>query len=196
LVGVSGVVGIAGNLVAGFLSDKIGRRYVGAFFLLLAPLLGAAFYNTSGWLMSAAWMMALFANTAASTVLSAYSAELFPTSHRSTASSALAVVNTLGGVLGLLIEPLIYTLTGTSWRAVSLLYLAALGAPVVVLTLLPETARRELDELAPERYQARRRRPVKWRRDRGLSEHRKASNAADESLHDRRRRPGSGTETE
>jgi putative MFS transporter len=164
LVGAGGMLGIVGDLVAGFLSDKLGRRYVGAFFLLLAPLLGAAFYNTSGIVMAAAWVIALFANTAASTVLNAYSAELFPTSHRSTAASALSVVNTIGGVLGLLVEPLIYMLTGTHWRAASLLYLVSLGAPMVVVVLFPETAGKELDELSPERYKSRRRRQIQWRR--------------------------------
>ena len=166
LVGAGGMLGILGNLAAGFLSDEIGRRYVGAFFLLIAPILGAIFYNTSGDLMVAAWIFALFANTAGSTVLNAYSAELFPTSHRSTASSALAVTNTLGGILGLLVESLLYTLTRSHWRAASLLYVVALAAPIVVM-MFPETARKELDELAPERYKARRRREIHWRGHKG-----------------------------
>jgi MFS family permease len=164
LVGVSGVLGIFGNLVAGLLSDKFGRRYIGAMFLIIAPLSGAAFYNMSGIVMAAAWAIELFANTAASTVLNAYSAELFPTSHRTTAASSLAVVNTMGGVLGLLAEPVIRTWVGTIWRAVSLIYLVGLAAPVVVLIFLPETARAELDELSPERYTGRPRRQIKWSR--------------------------------
>jgi MFS transporter, putative metabolite:H+ symporter len=168
LVGAGGMLGIIGNLIAGFLSDEIGRRYVGAFFLLIAPILGAVFYNTSGDLMIAAWVIGLFANTAGSTVLNTYSAELFPTSHRGTASSALAVINTLGGVTALLIEPLLYTATHSHWRAASLFYVVALGAPFVVM-MFPESACRELDELAPERYKARRRRPIRWRRGDGTA---------------------------
>jgi MFS family permease len=164
LVGAGGVLGIGGNLVAGFLSDEVGRRYVGAFFLFIAPALGIAFYNTSGNLMVGVWVVALFANTAAATVLNAYSGELFPTSHRGTAVSALAVTNTLGGVLGLMVEPLLYKVMGSHWRAASLLYLVSFGAPVVVLTMFPESAGKELDELAPERYKAHRRRQINWRR--------------------------------
>jgi putative MFS transporter len=169
LVGAGGLLGIFGDMLAGYLSDKLGRRYIASFFLTIAPLLGAAFYNTAGALMAEAWVVQLFANTAASTVLNTYGAELFPTSHRTTASSALAVVNTIGGVLGLWVEPLLYTVTGTHYRSASLLYLVSLGAPVVVLLLFPETARKELDELSPERYKSRHRRPIKWRRGRKLS---------------------------
>ncbi len=169
LVFTGGLFGILGNAVAGFLSDKLGRRYVGAFCLFIAPLLGVAFYNTSGAVMAGAWVIELFANTAASTVLNTYSVELFPTSHRATASSSLTVVNTLGGVLGLLTEPLIYSVVGTTWRAVSIIYLVGLGAVAVVLVLFPETAGRELDELSPERYQGRTRRKINWRRSKVAS---------------------------
>ena len=165
LIGVGGMLGIGGNLAGGFLSDEIGRRYVGALLLFFAPVLGAVFYNTSGILMAGCWVVGLFANTGASAVLNAYSAELFPTSHRSTASSALAVTNTVGGAVGLLSEPLLYRLTGSHWHAATLLYLVALGAPFVVLVLFPETAGKELDELSPERYKAGRRRQIHWRRD-------------------------------
>ncbi|HJU10653.1 MAG TPA: MFS transporter, partial [Candidatus Binataceae bacterium] len=170
LVLAGGVLGICGNVIAGGLSDKFGRRYVGSFFLIIAPLLGAAFYNTSGGIMAGAWMIELFANTAASTVLNAYSVELFPTSHRATASSSLTVVNTLGGILGLLIEPLLYAVVGTTWRAVSLIYMVGLGSAAVVLLLFPETARQELDELSPERYTGRTRRRVNWPRSKAASQ--------------------------
>ena len=130
---------------------------------------GAAFYNTSGAAMAGAWVIELFANTAASTMLNAYSVELFPTSHRATASSSLTVVNTLGGILGLLAEPLIYSVVGTTWRAVSLIYMVALGAVPVVLVLFPETAGKELDELSPERYEGRARRRINWRRSKAAS---------------------------
>jgi putative MFS transporter len=153
LVGVGGSIGIFGNIASGFLSDHFGRRHIGAFFLFAAPLLGITFYNTSGGVMAAAWILALFANTAASTVLNTYSVELFSTSHRATATSSLTVVNTVGGVLGLLAEPLVLQLTGSTWQAVSVIYLVALGAPIVVLFMFPETAHKALEELSPERYE-------------------------------------------
>ena len=74
----------------------------------------------------------------------------------------------MGGVLGLLAEPLIDTLVGTTWRAVSLIYLIGLAAPVVVLALLPETARRELDELSPERYTGRPRHQIRLYRSKAV----------------------------
>jgi hypothetical protein len=70
-----------GNVVAGNLSDQIGRRLLGIITLIVAPVMSAVFFNSSRNIMVASWVLSLFAQTAASTILNAYSAELFPTSH-------------------------------------------------------------------------------------------------------------------
>lgn len=151
LILAGGAAGVMGAVVAGHLSDLLGRRAVAIVAMLAAPLLGALFFNSAGLVMIAAWILALFAQTAGSTMLNTFSAELFPTSHRSTANGAIAVVGTLGGSAGLLAESWLYRITGTNWRAVSVMMAAMILAAVIVALFFPETAGIELEELSPER---------------------------------------------
>ena len=158
LIIAGGAAGVLGSVAAGYLSDHIGRRTVGVASMIAAPALGALFFNSSGLVMIAAWVSALFAQTAGSTMLNAFSAELFPTSHRSTASGAIAVLSTLGGAAGLLLESLLYRIMGTHWRAVSALMSTMVLAAIIVALFFPETAQTELEELSPERVLLPRRR--------------------------------------
>jgi MFS transporter, putative metabolite:H+ symporter len=151
LILTGGAIGILGNVVAGNLSDQIGRRLLGVITLIVAPIMWTVFFNSAGNIMVASWVLSLFAQTAASTILNAYSAELFPTSHRSTAESAIAVAATLGGSAGLILESWIYGRIGNHWRAVSLLMLASVAAAITVAIFFPETASAELDSISPER---------------------------------------------
>jgi MFS family permease len=163
LILTGGAIGILGNVVAGNLSDQMGRRLLGFITLIVAPVMWTVFFNSSGDIMVASWVLSLFAQTAASTILNAYSAELFPTSHRSTAESAIAVAGTLGGSAGLILESLIYGRVGNHWRAVSWLMLASVAAAITVAIFFPETASAELDSISPERSLLSRRHPSRRR---------------------------------
>ncbi|HKN00618.1 MAG TPA: MFS transporter [Candidatus Binataceae bacterium] len=147
---LAGAVGIMGSIIVGRLSDRFGRRRMGALCLLLAPLMTIWIYNTSGNSVIPAWVLELFFDTAASTIFNAYGAELFPTSHRSTAGSALVVAGTTGGAVGLLLESLLYTYTHSHWTAVSYLTVFWLIAPFIMYFGFPETAGQELEAISPE----------------------------------------------
>jgi putative MFS transporter len=166
LILTGGGIGVLGNIAAGHLSDQVGRRTVGTVALFAAPAMSVVFFNSSAVTMVAAWITSLFAQTAASTVLNAYSAELFPTSHRSTAESAIAVIATLGGSAGLVLESILYGIAGNHWRAVSFLMLSCVAAAVAVLFFFPETAGADLESISPERTRLSRRyrnRPARTR---------------------------------
>ena len=148
---VGGAVGIMGNIVAGRVSDRFGRRTLGGGFMLVAPLFAMLFYHSSvGPILIAAWVLQLFADTASSTICTAYSAELFPTSYRSTAGSALAAADTLGRALGLLLESWLYGLTGSHWTAISWLLVFWMVPGVLIFLFFPETAGQELEAISPE----------------------------------------------
>jgi MFS family permease len=147
---VGGGIGILGSIIAGKLSDRFGRRRMGALFLLLAPMLVMWIYSTSGPSLVVAWVLELFFDIASGTILNAYSAELFPTSYRSTAGSALTVAGTSGGAIGLLLEGLLYHYTHSHWTAVRWLLVFWMVAPFVMYFSFPETAGLELEAISPE----------------------------------------------
>ena len=149
LVLFGGALGIMGSIVAGRLSDRYGRRVMGAAFLFLAPLLTIWMYTATGRSIVPAWILETFFDIAAGMILSAYSAELFPTSYRSTAGSALAVAGTTGGALGLFLEGVLYNFTGSHARAVCYLTVFWIISPLI-MWFLPETSGRELEEISPE----------------------------------------------
>ncbi len=147
---VGGGIGILGSIIAGKLSDRFGRRRMGALFLLLAPMLVMWIYSTSGSYLVIAWVLELFFDIASGTILNAYSAELFPTSYRSTAGSALTVAGTSGGAIGLLLEGVLYHYTHSHWTAVRWLVVFWMIAPFVMYFSFPETAGLELEAISPE----------------------------------------------
>ncbi|MGA9724766.1 MAG: MFS transporter [Candidatus Binatus sp.] len=149
LVFFGGAFGIIGSIVAGRLSDRYGRRVMGAAFLFLSPILTIWMYTAPGWSIVPAWILETFFDVASAMILAAYSAELFPTSYRSTAGSALAVAGTTGGALGLFLEGVLFNFTGSHARAVCYLTVFWMVAPAI-MWFLPETSGRELEEISPE----------------------------------------------
>jgi MFS family permease len=147
---LGGALGILGNIVAGRLSDRFGRRTMGSAFYLMAPILTIWLYSTRSNLVIPIWILELFFDVASGTIATAYSAELFPTSYRSTAGSALAVAGTTGGALGLFLEGVLYRATGSHWIAVRVLTVFWMTVPFLVYFLFPETAGRELETISPE----------------------------------------------
>lgn len=146
----AGALGILGNIVAGRMSDRVGRRRLGGAFLLLAPVFAMLVFTIrSNWVILF-WILQLFFDTASGTILSAYSAELFPTAYRSTAGSALMVAGTAGGALGLFFEGILYGVTGSHWLAIRYLTVFWMLSPIIVFACFPETAGRELEEISPD----------------------------------------------
>ena len=164
---MGGALGIMGNIVAGRLSDRFGRRRMGALFYLISPILALFLYSSYsaekfalpifGWSLSAVipiWIFLLFFDVASSTIGTAYGVELFPTSYRSTAGSVLAVTGTTGGALGFFIEGLLYRSLGSHWAAIRCTTLAWFAPGIIMLLFFPETAGLELETISPEESSA------------------------------------------
>ncbi len=148
---VGGMVGILGNIVAGAWSDRFGRRIVVSVLIALGALGLFVFYRLSGWVIIPAWITLVFSLMGASVLFKTMGGELFPTSYRATASGVRQVVGVLGGVWGLALEGTLYQLTGSHSAAISMMIPVMLIPPFVVFAFLPETATRELEDIAPER---------------------------------------------
>ncbi len=146
-----GALGILGNVAAGVLSDRFGRKQVIAWGSILTGVSYGVFYNAGGFWVPIAWVGAIFGTTGVSVLFKALGTELFPTSYRSTASGMREICGTLGGVVGLALEPALYVWTGSHAAAITLLLPILLVPPLVIGFAVPETASRELEEIAPER---------------------------------------------
>jgi putative MFS transporter len=150
LVVFGGVIGITGSIVAGRLSDRFGRRVMGSLFMFVTPVFAVVMYTVPGPAVIPAWVVRLFTQFAALVVLHSYGTELFPTSHRAAASSALTVAGTLGGAGGFALESVLYRTTGSYTDAIRLLSIGSLAAAIIMFATFPETAGRELEEIAPD----------------------------------------------
>lgn len=150
MVILGGAVGIIGNTVVGRVADRLGRRLVGFAILGIFPFFAAAFYNVPAFWIPAVWIPMVFVTTGGNTIIRALSTELFPTSSRGTASGSLSLFETLGAAGGLAAVSLL-TPEGDRYAPAASLVVFLTFVGGLVALLLPETARRELEEISEER---------------------------------------------
>lgn len=146
-----GVLALVGNIVAGALGDRFGRRHVLQLGLLVNGLSAVGFYNLPGWCTPLCWGLMVMTITMVSVLFGALGSELFPTSYRSTASGVRGVVATLGAASGFWLESVIYGFAGSHAAAITVMLAVVPIAPLVIALFVPETANRELEEISPER---------------------------------------------
>jgi MFS family permease len=144
---VFGAFAIVGNPVAGRLGDRYGRRIVATVVLVLFPLMSVAFYLGPPSLVAVPWTFMVFLAMACSVCVRALATELFPTEFRGTGTGTLALLETVGVGIGLLGYSVVANAVGTQAIAIPLIALACLGAAASIY-LVPETARRELEDIA------------------------------------------------
>ncbi len=149
MVLLGGGVGIIGNVAAGRLGDRIGRRRVGMLFFATFPLFATLFYNGPSRILPVAFACVVFSQTAGGTVVRALSTELFPTSQRGTASGWVTLMQTLGWATGLWLVGL-GTQAGTDLARMTSLVSMSVLASAFALMLLPETHRRELESISED----------------------------------------------
>ncbi len=144
-------LGVLGNVAAGALGDRFGRKRVLIAGLLANAVGSAVFYNAAGLWTPLAFGLLVFSLPVIQVLYATLGSELFPTSHRSTASGVRAVVFTLGAALGLWCEGRLYVALGSHAAAITTLLAVLPIAPLVIGIFLPETAARELEDVSPEK---------------------------------------------
>ena len=169
MVVLGGAIGIGGNVVAGHLGDRFGRRAVGCAAMFAFPIFACLFYLGPDWALPPAWIAFVFCVSANTTVLRAFATELFPTSRRGSAMGLSEVMGAVGATAGLAalglgtqvgaadgvlhatrdLLPIDLGTASALARMTSLLSWAVAVAGVVVL-LLPETKQRELEAISAE----------------------------------------------
>lgn len=144
---VGGGIGIVGNVVAGRLGDRFGRRGVGFVALALYPLAAIAFYQGPALALGACFALIVFTSNAGDVVIRAFSTELFPTSQRAASAGWLTLLQTCGFIAGLGIVGTAMQSGADLPRVISLASLSVLLAAACML-LLPESRGRELEALS------------------------------------------------
>jgi len=144
MIVAAAVCALIGYMAGGYLSDRYGRRILGAALgAVTAVFTGAGFVTGAGGFIAGNLLWSGFAS-AGTPVMGAWSGELYPTRARATAEATGGVAGAMGGIIGLQIVGALSPIFGLGR---SLAVLAAAGVlSAALLLLLPETRGRPLPD--------------------------------------------------
>ncbi len=148
---LGGMLAIVSNTLAGWLSDRFGRKPITIIFTSLFAITGMVFYTVSGLFIPMLWIAMIFTVMGSDVTTTSYATELFPTRYRSTATGFRSMIGTVASILGLTAVSALYVVFESNWTSLAVLSALALIAPVLVWLLLPETAGRSLEDISPDR---------------------------------------------
>lgn len=142
-----GFIALAISIIAGRVSDRIGRKVV----ILATAALGAGcfalFYSGyGGWFVPAAWIAAMAGYFTTDALVAGFSSEIVPTAYRATVSGLRYTVGTLSGAVSLALEGVFYDRFGGHGPAV---YVALATIPILLIAVLflPEPSGKTLEEM-------------------------------------------------
>ncbi|MDQ1705749.1 MAG: transporter, putative metabolite:H+ symporter [Frankiaceae bacterium] len=150
LLVAAGAAALPVLIVAGRMSDRLGRRRVCiAGLLVQATGLLLFFLAARGTVaLGLALMLTYIGLFAAWTTGTAFAVEAFPTSLRAGASSAASMAKLLGQASSFALAAALSTITHRSSVTISVLVVGPFTAALIVAFLLPETSRTELTDVA------------------------------------------------
>ncbi|MFN2427376.1 MAG: MFS transporter [Candidatus Binatia bacterium] len=147
---MGGPLALTGGLLFGRASDRFGRRRVLSTAIVINVLATIGFYNGAGFFVPMVWILTIFTQFGIDVLFSALGSELFATAYRSTASGMRSIVGTVAIAAGLAVEGTLYVAFGGHGQAITAMAWFALASPFILLAFVPETAGRELEEIAPD----------------------------------------------
>jgi MFS family permease len=140
-----------GIVVGGRLADARGRRVIGAIGLGAGVVFTVLMYLVDDWTIWLWSILGAVLGAMAVPALAVYGPELFPTDARGRANGVINVARAAGSAAGaFLAGVLAVRLAGGISHAITILAVGPVIVVGLVLTLYPETAARELEELNPE----------------------------------------------
>lgn len=149
MVVLCGALGVIGNVYAGRLADRVGRRVVGFAVLASFPLFAVMFFRGPAWILPGTWVLLVLVTLAGNLIMRAFATELFPTAQRGTSAGLMVLAETIGAGLGLLFLSMLTTQRGDLVAVLPLVAVATLVGACLLL-FLPETRQREFEQISAE----------------------------------------------
>ncbi len=147
---IGGALAIIGNPLAGWLSDRFGRKPITCIFAFGFTFLGVIFYTATGAFVPMLWVGLIFFVMGTDVTLVSYGTELFPTRSRSTANGLRGVIGTLASIIGLSAVSGLFMVFQSNWLAIAALCSVCVLVPLIVWLFLPETSGRTLEQISPD----------------------------------------------
>lgn len=143
-----GLVGLGLTIVAGRLSDRLGRRPMAIATCALAGLSFLLFFNhLPPWAVPLFWVLGFFGFFAADTLIAGYALEIVPTHYRATVGGLRYAIEIGVGAAALALEGVLYDKLGGHGPAIQWL-LASIPITMVAILFLPEPAGKTLEEIS------------------------------------------------
>jgi putative MFS transporter len=143
-----GLVGLGLSIVAGRLSDRLGRKPVA---IAMVALCGISFFMFFGGgpiaAMPVFWILGFFGFFAGDTLIAGYALEIVPTHYRATVGGLRYVTAIGAGAAALALEGPLYDLFHGHGPALQWL-LASIPITLIAILFLPEPAGKTLEEMA------------------------------------------------
>jgi putative MFS transporter len=143
-----GLIGLGLAIVAGRLSDRLGRKPVAIAMVALSGISFFLFFNGApNWAMPPLWIVAFFGFFAGDTMVAGFALEIVPTHYRATVGGTRYLVEISAGALALALEGGLYDKFHSHAPAVQAL-LSPILITMVGILFLPEPAGKTLEEIS------------------------------------------------
>jgi predicted MFS family arabinose efflux permease len=143
-----GLIGLGLAIMAGRISDRVGRKPMAFAIVALAGICFFLFYNGApAWAIPPLWIAAFFGFFSGDTLVAGFALEIVPTRYRATVGGLRYLVEIGAGAVALALEGLLYDKLGGHGPAIQWL-LAAIPITLIAILFLPEPAGKTLEELS------------------------------------------------
>jgi putative MFS transporter len=143
-----GLIGLGLAILAGRISDRVGRKPMAFAIVALAGICFFLFYNGApAWAIPPLWIAAFFGFFSGDVLVAGFALEIVPTRYRATVSGLRYLVGIGAGAVSLALEGLLYDKLGGHGPAIQWL-LAAIPITLIAILFLPEPAGKTLEEMS------------------------------------------------